>query len=88
MVGRKDIEVFDFDIDRTPHVNAAIVIAKIKQIQPSLIMFFDEFSQWNVTMLHAIRKDKEITERSYQIISYPTMSLVFSNFSGPKEKKW
>ena len=83
-VRKINVEVYDFDVERIPYVpmKVIIVMKKIKLIQPNLIMFFDEFSQWNVGILDAIRKDKEITNRSFQIFSYPKMSLVLSNFSG------
>jgi len=84
MVRRQDTDVYDFDSEHESdsQVTTRTVMNKIKKIQPHLIMFFDEFSQWNLATLHAIRKDKEITKSSYQILSYPTLSLVLSNFSG------
>ena len=84
MVKQQNIEAYDFDVEGDPAATSKEIIAKIKEIRPNLIMFFDEFSQWNTAILHAIRKDKEITERSYQILSYPTLSLVFSNFTRRK----
>ena len=82
MVKRQGTDVYDFDNghESDSQVTTRTVINKIKKIQPHLIMFFDEFSQWNVKILHAIRTDKEITKSSYQILSYPTLSIVLSNF--------
>lgn len=81
--GQKDTDVFDFDVNIVPKSETTIkkVVSKIKTLRPNLIMFFDEFAQWNVILLHAIRKDKEITKNSYQILSYPTLLLVLSNFN-------
>lgn len=82
MVKRHDIDVYDFNLvihEIDIKVTTGTVITKIKQIQPHLIMFFDEFSQWNLGALHAIKRDKEILKMSYQILSYPTLSLVLSN---------
>jgi len=84
MLGRNEIEVFDCDVEMEPRTTQKAILAKIEQIHPNLIMFFDEFAQWNVKVLHAIGKNKNINDNSYQIFSYPTLSLIRSNFASQR----
>jgi len=71
---RFTIEAFDFDMETTPPVRMNDIIYKFQEVRPDLIMFFDEFSQWNVAAVKAIKK--ETFTKDYQILSFPSLKEI------------